>query len=47
VDKSADRAIMQIENRKYPEALHDFKEYILLVGINYDKKPKKHECKIK
>ena len=46
-DKSAGGAIKQIERRKYPEALHDFKENILLVGINYDKKSKKHECIIK
>jgi len=46
-DKSAGGAIKQIENRKYPEALHDFKGNILLVGINYDKKSKSHKCKIK
>ena len=42
-DQSADTAIRQIMDRYYPEKLKGF-EKILLVGINYDKDSKKHEC---
>jgi len=45
-DKSADAAIKQIKNRKYPEVLRDYKGNVLLVGVNYSKKTKKHECTI-
>lgn len=40
-------AIKQIEKQHYISALKDFKGEILLVGINYDKKTKKHQCIIK
>lgn len=43
-NQSADAAIQQIKERKYPAALKDYKGSILLVGINYDKKSKKHQC---
>ncbi|MCD8300426.1 MAG: ATP-binding protein [Clostridiales bacterium] len=46
-DKSAEGAIAQIESRKYPESLTEYKDNILLVGINYDQKSKKHICVIK
>ena len=42
-DQSADTAIRQIRDRNYPEKLKGY-EKILLVGINYDKDSKKHEC---
>lgn len=45
-DKSAEGAIEQIKGRKYVEALKAFKGNVLLVGINYDKKSKKHQCRI-
>ena len=45
-NKSATGALQQIKNKKYPEVLRDYKGNILLVGINYDKKSKKHECVI-
>jgi len=45
-NKSADTAIKQIKNKKYPEVLRDYKGNILLIGINYCKKSKKHECVI-
>lgn len=32
--------------KKYPESLRQYRGKILLVGINYDKKSKKHECGI-
>lgn len=45
-DKSAEGAIGQIKERQYTTALQDYQGNMLLVGINYDKKTKKHECKI-
>ena len=43
-DKSAMGAIKQIEDKKYTESLKDYKDNALLIGINYDKNSKKHEC---
>lgn len=43
-DKDADTAIKQIKEKKYPASLEHYKDNLLLVGINYDKKTKKHEC---
>ena len=37
-------AIQQIKDRKYPSSISDYTGDILLVGINYDKKSKKHLC---
>ena len=45
-DKSADGAIEQIERNQYTETLKEYKGNILLVGINYDKKTKRHVCRI-
>ena len=45
-DKDVQAAIDQIKERKYVDALKDYKGNLLLVGINYDKKTRKHECKI-
>lgn len=45
-DKSAEGAIAQIKNKKYVQAIENYGGDILLVGINYDKSDKKHECKI-
>ena len=36
----------QIKEKKYPSALEAYTGNILLVGINYDKKTKEHQCKI-
>lgn len=36
-NQSADSAIRQIKDNKYPEALQDYKGELLLVGISYDK----------
>ena len=36
----------QIKSRQYVEALKDYKGNLLLVGINYDKKTKEHQCVI-
>ena len=43
-NKSADTAIQQIKQNKYPRALLQYSGDILLVGINYNKKEKVHEC---
>ncbi len=44
-DKSAEAAIAQIKDKKYPDVLGGFGK-TLLVGINYDKDSKEHECVI-
>jgi len=46
-DKSAQGAIKQIEDKKYTDILKDYKDHTLLIGINYDKTSKQHECIIK
>ena len=45
-NKSAETALNQIKEKRYPESLLQYTGEILLVGINYDKKTKCHECKI-
>lgn len=35
---------MQIKDNKYPNSISRYIGKILLVGINYDKKTKKHQC---
>ena len=45
-NKNVEIAIRQIKEKKYPESLAQYTEDILLVGINYDKKNKVHECLI-
>lgn len=45
-DQSADTAMLQIEERRYAGVLQDFVGEVVLVGINYDKKTKVHNCKI-
>jgi len=45
--KSALEAIQQIESKQYTDILKDYKGNALLVGINYDKDTKRHECMIK
>ena len=43
-DKSAESAIKQIKNKKYTEFFKDYCGDVLLVGINYDKTSKMHQC---
>lgn len=43
-DKTAESAIEQIRNRRYPEALKEYHGNLLLVGISYRKDNKKHSC---
>lgn len=45
VDASCREAIEQIKKKNYIQKADKHKE-ILLVGINYDKKEKNHQCKI-
>ena len=40
-------ALAQIEDRNYTEALRDYRGNLLLVGINYNRKSKKHSCIIR
>lgn len=45
-DKDTKAAISQIKDRNYPQKIADYTGDILLVGINYDKNTKQHECQI-
>ena len=45
-DKSAESAIRQIKERRYTQWIESYTGDILLVGINYDEKTKKHSCVI-
>lgn len=45
-NKSAKGAIKQIKEKKYVDALRGYTGDIILVGINYDKRTKRHECTI-
>ena len=38
--------LSKINVKEYVEALKDYKGNLLLVGINYDKKTKEHQCVI-
>lgn len=42
----ADTAISQIKRQNYGEALKSYFGEVILVGINYDRKTKKHNCVI-
>lgn len=46
MDENAETAIAQIKTQKYPSTLESYAGEILLVGINYDKKSKEHQCVI-
>ncbi len=43
-NKNAKTAMQQIKDKKYTESLSDYTGNILMVGVNYDKSGKKHEC---
>lgn len=45
-NKDSESAIDQIKEKRYPDSIKEYTDNILLVGINYDKKTKKHECSI-
>jgi hypothetical protein len=45
-DKEVETAISQIKEKKYYYGLEKYLDNLLLVGITYDRKTKKHRCKI-
>lgn len=45
-NKTSDGALNQIKQKNYPEIVKQLSGDVLLVGINYDEKTKKHECTI-
>lgn len=45
-NKDADGAISQIKRKQYTKTLAEYAGNILLVGINYDRTSKKHQCRI-
>jgi hypothetical protein len=45
-DKDADSAIRQIHEKRYTGKVLEYSGNLLLVGVNYNKKTKTHECKI-
>ena len=45
-NKETDAAIEQIKQNNYSKIPKELSGEIVLVGINYDEKTKKHECKI-
>ena len=46
-NKSLEGAISQIEKKNYVKALENYGGKVLLVGVNYDKRTKEHQCRIK
>ncbi len=45
-NKNAQTALQQIKEKKYPQSILSYTGDILLVGINYDKSSKEHQCVI-
>lgn len=45
-NKGAEGAIAQIKERNYPEVFEGYGSEVLLMGISYDERTKKHECVI-
>lgn len=45
-NQDAQTALDQIREKKYPHSLSSYTGEILLVGINYDRKTKEHQCVI-
>ena len=43
---STEEALEQIKDNQYADCLKGYSGEVLLVGINYDKKTKKHSCGI-
>ena len=43
-NQSAETAIKQIHEKKYPDSLKNWSGEILLCGVNYDKETKQHTC---
>ena len=45
-NKNAKGAINQIKEKEYCKSLERYSGKILMVGVNYDKKTRKHTCRI-
>ena len=45
-NQDADTAISQIRRKQYPAKIAEYTDNLLLVGINYDKQLKTHQCRI-
>ena len=45
-NQNVNTAIQQIRDKNYPDSIEAYTGDILIVGISYDKKSKKHLCKI-
>ena len=45
-NKTSDAALDQIIDRKYAASLQDYTGEVILVGLNYDEKSKRHTCRI-
>lgn len=45
-NKDADTAISQIKRKDYPAKITQYTDNLLLVGVNYDRETKQHECHI-
>jgi len=45
-DRNADTALKQIREKRYNGCLKGYGNEVLLVGVNYDRKKKEHECVI-
>ncbi len=45
-NRNASTALQQIKNKRYPESILNYTGDVLLVGINYDKGSKEHQCVI-
>ena len=45
-NQDAKTAIDQIKKKQYQESIKEYTDNILFIGINYDRKSKKHECLI-
>ncbi len=43
-NRNAETAISQIKQKKYCECLKEYQGNLILVGLNYDKKTKEHNC---
>lgn len=45
-NKDSNTAIDQIKDKRYPDVLKDLVDSVILVGVNYDKKRRVHDCVI-
>ena len=45
-NQDADTAISQIKRKQYPAKVAEYTDNLLLVGINYDRQKKMHDCRI-